>query len=172
MATTTYDRPIEDAYAGFEAVAELYKKLLDLSMKEKDLIIYEDLKTLTATIIEKEEVMNSISSQKEGLKEMMLCVKQSYGYAAAEEVPVMRLIKLFPGDWSIKYERIFARLKEYTSSIRTVAMVNKRLIADTVKFINYVVDFLKKGDGEMTVYSQKGYAVKKSNELSFLDVQL
>jgi flagellar biosynthesis/type III secretory pathway chaperone len=163
---------IENAYRCFDEIANLYKKLLDLSMKEKELIIYEDLKTLTETIIEKEELMNAISVQKDEVKEQMDGVKTGYGYQAGEEVPVMRLIKLFPGDWTNKFEMVFARLREYTSSIRTVAMVNRRLIADTVKFINYVVNFMKKGEGEMTVYSQKGFAVKKSNELNFLDVKL
>jgi hypothetical protein len=165
-------KAIESAYEGFEAVAALYKKLLDLSMKEKDLIIYEDLKSLTDVIIEKEGIMNEVSAQKENVAERMAEVKTGYGYAVSEEVPVMRLIRLFPGDWGAKFESVFAKLKEYTSRIRTVAGVNRRLITDTVKFINYVVDFLKKGDGEMTVYSDKGSVVKKSNELSFLDVQL
>ncbi len=163
---------MEDSYRCFDEIANLYKKLLDLSMKEKDMIIYEDLKSLAASIIEKEELMNAISVQKDEVKEHMEAVKAGYGYEAGEQVPVMRLIKLFPGDWTMKFEKVFSRLREYTSSIRTVAMVNKRLIADTVKFINYVVNFMKKGDGEMTVYSDKGYALKKSNELNFLDVQL
>jgi|GEM_PF-2022390 hypothetical protein len=166
------EKCIEDAYRCFDNIADLYKKLLDLSMKEKDLIIYEDLKTLTVTIIEKEELMNAVSVQKDEVKEHMEGIKRGYGYDEGEQVPVMRLIKLFPGDWTMKFEMVFRRLREYTSSIRTVGMVNKRLIADTVKFINYVVNFMKKGDGEMTVYSDKGFAVKKSNELNFLDVQL
>jgi flagellar biosynthesis/type III secretory pathway chaperone len=165
-------RTIESAYEGFEATALLYKKLLDLSVKEKDLIIYEDLKSLTQTIMDKEEIMNMISVEKDSLKEKMVLLKAEFGYAADENIPVIRLINLFPEEWKLKFEIIFTRLKEYTSSIRTLSMINKKLISDTMKFINYVVDFLKKGDGEVEMYSAKGGMIKKSNELSFLDVQL
>jgi hypothetical protein len=126
---------------------------------------------LTDNIMAKEDLLNRIMDEKETLKETIYGIKADYGYGE-EDVPLQRLISLLPGEWKLRFERVFVSLRECTNSIRTISLINRKLINDTMKFINYVVGFLKKGDGEISMYGKKGNVYKKSNELSFLDVQL
>jgi flagellar biosynthesis/type III secretory pathway chaperone len=168
--TASTDR-FESAYKSFEAISGLYRELMNLSMKEKDLIIYEDMQGLTDNIMAKEELLYRIRDERELLKETIGAIKADFGYGE-EEVPIQRIIALLPEEWKMRFERVFMNLRESTNNIRTISLINRKLINDTMKFINYVVGFLKKGDGEISMYSAKGSVYKKSNELSFLDVQL
>ncbi len=163
---------LSKTYNLFEELVTEYKNLLQLLLKEKEQIIYEELSDLTQTIILKEEILANINSKKEEIKENIKLVKNYFGFEEKDGVTFAKLISFMSDNWKVKFEEILKILREYNASIRTVSIINNKLVDDTMKFVNIVIDFLKNGDGEVEIYTNKGFVEKKSNELNFLDVQL
>lgn len=159
-------------YNVFESMSIYYKKLLDLSMLEKQQIIYEDIKSLANTILEKEEILNKINEEKNTVKKTIDDIKEYFGYSREEDVPFSRLISFMPEEMNDRFQKIISLLRSYTSNIKTVSVVNRKLVEDEMIFINHVIDFLRNGTGNHNIYNSDAAVVKSNNELSFLDVQL
>jgi hypothetical protein len=162
---------LEKYYLSLDAVNGIYSTLYAMVSKERDLIMREDVRSLAELILEKEELMGRLSEIREHAAECLLNYKQSLGYGS-EEVPMARLLPLMPDEWKYRFEKLVGSLRNYSAGIRTMSTINRKLVSDTMKFINFVIDFMKKSDGEMETYSTRGTVSKKSNERSFLDISL
>lgn len=163
---------LEKYYLSLEDVYSAYSRLYALVTRERDLIMKEDVKNLAELILEKEEFLGTMSECKDKACSALFEYKLSLGYNGNEDVPIIRLMGLMPDEWRYRFEKLVAAMKNYSAGIKTMSTINRKLVSDTMKFINFVIDFMKKSDGEIETYSTRGAICKKSNERNFLDISL
>ncbi len=165
-------RDIETAVESLKKITGLNAELLALCRQEKEMIVYENVTGLADLVIKKEEVLNKMALEKITLKNSVALIKAALGFGEKDEANLLTLSKFFPEEYKLKVQSLESELKEYVNAVRTISLVNRKLISDSLKFINFVIDFIKKPSGEIETYLPEGKVMKRSNERAFLDVTL
>lgn len=163
---------IEELISVLEEETGCYQALLDMADNKKDVIINGDVPSLQEITKEEQELAGHIlrleKKREENLNDLCTVINKK-----AEELTIHKLITSLPGNEKIKLKEVSMQLERILTELRMKNETNKKLIMQSLDFINFTVNAVQSMNSAPTgnSYQAKGNRYGDYQGKNFFDAK-